>query len=136
MVRALPQLARRAATGSVSLLLRLMSLVGKLALSLFMGRYFELSELGLYGLAFGAVMLAVVLFGFRVDYILAREILGMAPEKQRRAGSEVALLYLGSFLLAAPFAIGALLHFGSGSGAWLLVLIYLLCGIEAYANFL
>src|SRR5690242_841565 len=110
MTRALPQLARRAAAGSVSLLLRLMSLVGKLALSLYMGRYFALTELGLYGLAFGAVMLAIVLFGFRVDYIVAREILGMGEDKQRRIGSEVALLYLGSFLLAAPFAVGGLLY--------------------------
>lgn len=136
MKKALPQLARRAATGSVSLLLRLMSLVGKLGLSLYMGRYFALTELGLYGLAFGAVMLAVVLFGFRVDYIVSREILGMSEQRQRRIGSEVALLYLGSFVFAAPFAIAALLFFGSGGNAMLLALIYLLCGFEAYANFL
>lgn len=113
-----------------------MSLVSKLGLSLYMGRYFALTELGLYGLAFGAVMLAVVLFGFRVDYIVAREILGMPEQRQRRIGTEVALLYLGSFLVAAPFAIGALLLFGSGGNAGLLALIYLLCGVEAYANFL
>jgi O-antigen/teichoic acid export membrane protein len=135
MLKAVPQLARRAATGSVSLFLRLLSLVGKLALSLYMGKYFALSELGVYGLAFGAVMLAIVLFGFRVDYIVAREILGMPDNQQRRVGSEVALLYLGSFLLAAPFALAALLAFGGGNVS-LLVLIYLLCGIEAYANFL
>jgi hypothetical protein len=105
MLKAVPQLARRAATGSVSLFLRLLSLVDKLALSLYMGKYFALSELGVYGLAFGAVMLAIVLFGFRVDYIVAREILGMPDNQQRRVGSEVALLYLGSFLLAAPFAL-------------------------------
>ncbi|MBA3669290.1 MAG: lipopolysaccharide biosynthesis protein [Sphingomonas sp.] len=136
MRKALPHLARRAATGSVSLFLRLMSLVGKLALSLYMGRYFALTELGLYGLAFGAVMLAIVLFGFRVDYIVAREIVGMDAAKQRRIGSEVAILYFGSFLLAAPFALGSLLYFGTGGALRLLVLIYLLCGFEAYANFL
>jgi O-antigen/teichoic acid export membrane protein len=129
-------LIRRAAAGSVSLVLRLLSLVGKLALSLYMGKFFALDQLGLYGLAFGAVMLAIVLFGFRVDYIVAREILGLEQSRQRRIGSEVALLYLGSFLLAAPFAIGALLYFGAGGAIGLLLLIYLLCGVEAYANFL
>jgi len=113
-----------------------MSLAGKLALSLYMGRYFSLSELGIYGLAFGAVMLAVVLFGFRVDYIVSREILGMPEKRQRRIGSEVALLYAGSFLVAAPLALAALVFFGSGRSAGLLALIYLLCGLEAYANFL
>lgn len=43
-MKALPHFARRAAAGSVSLLLRLFSLVGKLGLSLYMGRYFALED--------------------------------------------------------------------------------------------
>ena len=113
-----------------------MSLVGKLALSLFMGRFYSLSELGLYGLAFGAVMLAVVAFGLRVDYVVAREILGMDADQRREVGSEVALLYLAGFLLAAPFALAALILLGDGTNLSLVVLIYVLCGVEAYANYL
>ena len=136
MPRAFATLMRGAAAGSVSLVLRLMSLVGKLGLSLYMGKFFALDQLGLYGLAFGAVMLAIVAFGFRVDYTVAREIFGLHEAKQRQIGTEVALLYLASFLLAGPFAVGALLYFGTRGAIGLLILIYLLCGIEAYANFL
>ena len=136
MTKELPPISRRTVIGLLSLLLRLMSLAGKLALSLFMGKFFALSELGSYGLAFGAVMLAIVVFGFRVDYIVSREILGMEIEKQRRVGTEVALLFLGSFVFAAPFVLAGLVVFAEGEDFLLLVLIYLLCGVEAYANFL
>lgn len=132
----MPKLTKRTLASSVSLLLRLASLAGKLALSLYMGKFFPLAELGLYGLAFGAVMLAIVIFGFRVDYIVAREILGMEPSRQRRVGTAVAALYLLSFVAAAPFAIAALMLEGGSGELDLLLLIYLLCGVEAYANFL
>jgi O-antigen/teichoic acid export membrane protein len=132
----LPAAASRAVAGSASLVLRLMSLGGKLALSLFMGKFFTLSELGLYGLAFGAVMLAVVAFGFRVDYVVAREILGMPGERRRQVGTEVAALYVVSVVLAAPLAVLALHSFGMTDDWRLLGLIYLVCGVEAYANFL
>jgi O-antigen/teichoic acid export membrane protein len=136
VIASVTKLARGAATGSASLLLRLVSLAGKLALSLYMAKFFTLSELGIYGLAFAAVMFAIVLFGFRVDYIVAREILGMTADKQRRVGTTVAALYLGSFVLAAPFALGALFIAGESRDMTLLLLIYALCGVEAYANFL
>jgi O-antigen/teichoic acid export membrane protein len=135
-MRRLPPAASRAAAGSASLVLRLMSLGGKLALSLFMGKFFTLSELGIYGLAFGAVMLAVVAFGFRVDYVVAREILGMAGERRRQVGAEVALLYLVSALVAAPLSLWLLHSFGLTDDWRLLALIYLVCVVEAYSNFL
>lgn len=123
--------------GSISLSLRLASLVGKLALSLFMGKYFELAELGRYGLAFGAVMLATVLLGFRLDYIVSREISGMDRQHSRRTGTTVLALYLASFVLAAPFALWALVYLGdSGTDFTFLLLVYLICGVEAYANFI
>lgn len=132
----LPSLKGRSATAIASLALRLFSLVGKLALTLFMGRFFPLSELGLYGLAFGAVMLAIVLLGFRVDYVIARDILGMDPHERRRVGSDVAALYLASFAVTAPVAMAALIFSGATGDLTLPLLICLLCGVEAYANYL
>lgn len=134
MARAIPKLVSTA--GSVSLLLRLMSLVGKLALTLYMGKVFPLAELGLYGLAFGAVMVANVAFGFRIDYVVARDIFGLSRDAQRRRGTEVALLYLLSFIAAAPFAMAAAIVFAAISDMSLFVLLYLVCGVEAYANYL
>lgn len=101
-----------------------------------MGKFFPLAELGLYGLAFGAVMLAIVIFGFRIDYIVAREILGMDRQKQREVGTTVGLIYVLSFVAAAPIALAALFLEGGGKGIQFLLLVYLLCGVEAYANFL
>ena len=118
------------------MLLRLLSLGGKLALSLFMGAFFTLAELGVYGLAFGAVMLAVVLFGFRVDYTVSREIAGMPPDKQRDVGMQVVALFTISFVLAAPIGILALSAFGLPGGIGMALLIYALCCVEAFANYL
>lgn len=116
--------------------LRLLSLGGKLALSLFMGAFFSLAELGVYGLAFGAVMLAVVLFGFRIDYTVSREIAGMPPERQRDVGMQVIALFLISFVLAALPGIAILMYFGLPGGIGLALLIYALCCVEAFANYL
>lgn len=124
-------------TGLVSMGLRAASLVGKLALSLYMAKFFPLEELGRYGLAFGAVMLAIMAFGFRLDYVLSREILGLRDSASRRLGTTISWIFLLSFLAASPIAIWALVAFGDGSsGGWFLVLVYALCCVESYANFL
>lgn len=124
-------------TGIVSMGLRAASLVGKLALSLYMAKFFPLEELGRYGLAFGAVMLAVVAFGFRLDYVLSREILGLSPDQSRRLGTTISWIFALSFLLLGPIAIWGLVAFGDkSSNVWFLLLVYALCCVEAYANFL
>lgn len=123
--------------GLVSIGLRGLSLVGKLALSLYMAKFFTLDELGRYGLAFGAVMLATALFGFRLDYPLSREVLGLSPLQSRRVGTTVLWIFLISFVLAAPVAAWFLLTFDTlPTGLPFLVLVYLVCCVEAYANFL
>ena len=124
-------------TGLVSMGLRAASLVGKLALSLYMAKFFPLEELGRYGLAFGAVMLAIMAFGFRLDYVLSREILGLRDAESRRLGTTISWIFLLSFLAASPIGIWALVAFGDGSsGGGFLILVYALCCVESYANFL
>lgn len=101
-----------------------------------MGKAFDLAVLGLYGLAFGAVMLAVVLLGFRIDYIICREIAGFTEERQRQVGAAAALLFLASFAVAAPLLWVALVVTGVTASATFVVLLLLLCGVESYANYL
>jgi len=60
----------------LNVLLRVISLGAKLILTLYMGRYLGLSDLGVYGLVFSAVMFATVVMGIRIDYSVAREIVG------------------------------------------------------------
>ncbi|HVF83927.1 MAG TPA: hypothetical protein VM913_07135 [Sphingomicrobium sp.] len=126
----------QAALGAVSLGLRLASLGGKLVLSLYMGKVFALSELGLYGLAFGAVMLAIVFLGFRIDYVVSREIAGFGPERQQKVGAAAAMLFLLCFVAAAPLAVTSLWFAGVEASAGFIALLLLLCGVEAYANYL
>jgi O-antigen/teichoic acid export membrane protein len=125
-----------AALGAVSLGLRLASLAGKLALSLYMGKVFALAALGLYGLAFGAVMLAIVLLGFRIDYVVSREIANSSPERQQKVGAAAAILFLFCFLVAAPLVVIGLWLAGVKATVGFIVLLLVLCGIEAYANYL
>lgn len=105
-------------------------------LSLYMGRVFELTQLRLYGLAFGAVMLAIVVLGFRVDYVISREIAGFPEERRGRVGATVALLFMLCFIVAAPLSLGALWYSGVPATDTFLGLLLLLCGTEAYANYL
>lgn len=59
-----------------NVLLRVTSLGAKLILTLYMGRYLGLADLGVYGLVFAAVMFATVVLGMRLDYSVARELVG------------------------------------------------------------
>jgi O-antigen/teichoic acid export membrane protein len=120
----------------VSIAMRGLSVAGKLALSLYMAKFFPLSELGRYGLAFGAVMLATALFGFRLDYALSREVLGLTAQESRRVGTTILWIFVLSFVALTPLAAWAVFRFGDGPRGLFIVLVYLLCCIEAYANFL
>lgn len=124
-------------TGAVTAVnfgLRLVSLGGKLLLSLYMARFFGLRELGAYGLAFGCVMIAVSVFGLRLDYMLAREIADFDANRSPVAFRATSSFYLFNFAL---FCVPALLvlhasSFGLDWGTELI--IYALCCLEAYAN--
>lgn len=60
----------------VNLGLRLASLSLKLALSLYMARWLALRDFGEYGLVAGAVAILITVLGVRLDYVVAREIVG------------------------------------------------------------
>src|SRR5208282_3671019 len=59
--------------------LRFASLGTKLALTLFMGRYFSLSDIGLYGLVLGAVSMGGCVIGIESDFIVTREVVDAEP---------------------------------------------------------
>jgi len=85
--------------------LRMMTLVTKVALMLYMGRYLSLEDMGMYGLVFGAVMIATDVIGVRFDYVVSRDIVGATPEialcKMRDQAVFYGLNYLVVFLLAS-----------------------------------
>jgi len=63
----------------LNVFLRLISLAAKLILTLYMGRYLGLADMGVYGLVFGAVVILSDALAFRFDYIVGRDLVGVSP---------------------------------------------------------
>ena len=59
--------------------LRLVSLGSKLLLTLFMGKFLGLTEMGTYGLVAAYVAIAIPLLGMKLDYAVSREIVDIQP---------------------------------------------------------
>src|SRR4051794_8135621 len=79
--RGLVRRLAKVGTSGLPFFLRLPSLAGKFALSLYIIRYLSLDDLGLYGLVFSASMIAVVFYGGRIDHDLARRIVDMPTDE-------------------------------------------------------
>ena len=88
----------------LNIFLRLLPLVAKLALTLYMGRYFSLGAMGVYGLVFGAVILLNVFLGQGLGYVVARDVVHVAPltalHKMRDQALFFVINYLGLALAA------------------------------------
>lgn len=67
-------LARLATIG-----MRFCSLTSKLVLTLYIAHYLSLSAMGYFGLVNGAVFILMVVLGMRLDYVVARELVGATP---------------------------------------------------------
>lgn len=80
-------------------LLRVLSLVAKLGLTLYMGRYLGLSELGTYGLVAAWVAIGIPLLGLRLDYVVARDIVTLEPAALVLRLRDQALFYALNYCL-------------------------------------
>jgi O-antigen/teichoic acid export membrane protein len=89
---------------AVTTSLRATSLISKLALTLYMGRYLPLSDLGSYGLVFGTAMVLTVVLGLRIDHVVSRELV-RAPIKEaaHKIRDELAF-YASNYLLLSLLA--------------------------------
>jgi O-antigen/teichoic acid export membrane protein len=85
----------------VSACLRLMPMVAKLALTLYMGRYFRLAEIGTYGLVVGIVAVLTALLGQRLEYVVTRDIVDVADSVAVHKMRDEALFYGVNYLLLA-----------------------------------
>ncbi len=92
--------------------LRMGSLGTKLLLTLYMGRYLGLDEMGTYGLVAAYVAIAIPLLGMRIDYSISREIVGNKPMLLACKMREQALFYLSNYAgLAVLVLLGLSLHY-------------------------
>lgn len=79
--------------------LRLGALGLKLILTLYMGKYLGLSEMGTYGLAAAYVAILIPLLGIRLDYVVSREIVGMSGTQLAGRLRDQAVFYGLNYLL-------------------------------------
>jgi len=106
--------------------LRLASLCSKLLLTLYMGRYLGLTEMGTYGLVAAYVAIAIPLLGMRLDYVVSRDIIGLEPlPLTHRMRDQLVFYGINYALFAVAVAIYLLCFGGSanlGIGLFVLVL--------------
>ncbi len=118
----------------VNAMLRLLPLAAKLILTLFMGRYFSLREMGLYGLSFGAIMLLSLLAGQSFGYIVARDIVHVAPlTALHKMRDQIFLLFLNHLALIVGAIILATQH-TTALPTNLITLIVISIVLESYAG--
>lgn len=87
--------------------LRLSALAAKLLLMLYLGRYFSLSDMGVYGLVLGATMFLSWVLGMKMDYIVSREIVGLEPVSAVCKMRDQAVFYTFNYGALVIFAIAA-----------------------------
>ena len=114
--------------------LRLAGLTAKLALTLYMGRYLSLQDMGTYGLVLGAVMILTVTLGFRIDHVVSRELVRVAPLVALVKMRDESLFYIANYIGAVVIGL-AIVHSGmTGISPRLLIYIFALTITDSYFN--
>lgn len=120
----------------INLGLRLASLAGKFLLSLYLAKFLSLADLGLYGLIVAIQMIAVVLFGFRADHVLARRLSTASPDQAGGLLRDQSLFFGANYLAVTPILLIPLLFDLSDAAISALLFGWVICVSESYANLL
>ena len=83
-------------------------MLAKMGLALYIGRYFALADIGIYGLVMGAVTMLTVVMGQDLIYVVSRDIVGATPATVLHKMRDQAVLY-GLNYLALALVMGALI---------------------------
>jgi O-antigen/teichoic acid export membrane protein len=123
-------------TSIKSLSIRLLSLIGKFLLSIYMAKFTSLEDLGTYGIAFAGTMISIALFGFRLDYAIMRDIAASGREKGSRDLNAAALLYVASYLICLIPFFWLIAKLAPELPWQTRLVIYLLCCSESFSGML
>lgn len=115
-------------------LLRLATLTAKLCLTLYMGRYLSLQDMGIYGLVFASVMILTTTLGFRFDYIVSRELVRVVPAVALVKMRDQTIFYLANYLVAALVLIVVAEASVTGNSMRTLIYIFALTVSDSYSN--
>lgn len=119
---------------TLNALLRLASLVAKLVLTLYIGRYFSLADFGLYGLVTGTVMILTTVIGCRFDYVVSRDLVGASSLATATKMRNQAAFYVINFLIVAFIMAVIACNGAVETGKDALLAIYVLSVVESLAN--
>lgn len=113
--------------------LRLGTLASKMLLTLYMGKYFSLGDLGIYGLVFGAVMVIGGIAGLRIDYVVSREIVGIPPDQVLLKMRDQMVFYCLNYVVLAILMMLVSLIGVDGITNRVMLYIFILSVLEGFA---
>lgn len=111
--------------------LRMGALALKLLLTLYIARYFTLSDMGTYGLVASTVAISIPLLGFRLDYMVTRELVDAPPLKAASLIRDEVAFYGLNYLLLGLVVLTGLLLVPHEQNNIILVITYFLCALES-----
>jgi len=114
--------------------LRLLPLGAKLLLTLYMGKYLSLADMGVYGLAFGVVTVLRAVLGQGFDYIVTRDVVGATPLTALHKMRDQALLYSINYGVLILLAILGVFTHAITISPKLVMITVLLTIVEGYAS--
>ena len=122
-------------TRFLNTLLRLTTLSAKLGLTLYMGLYLSLPDIGTYGLVFAAVVILIAVLGFRFDYIVSRDLVRTTPVAAVTKMRDQMLFYIMNYFALALIAVAVMKTSVTGVDSRTLFYILALTVTNSYVDF-
>src|ERR1700724_4425783 len=119
-------------TRFLNTLLRLTTLSAKLGLTLYMGLYLSLPDIGTYGLVFGVVMILTTVLGVRFDYIISRDLVRTTPVVAVTKMRDQMLFYIMNYFALALIAVAVMKISVTGIDSRMLFYIFVLTVTNSY----
>lgn len=115
----------------INALLRLAPMAAKLALTLYMVRYFTFAEIGTYGLVVGAVTMLTVIIGQDLIYVVSRDIVGDDSATVLHKMRDQAIHYVLNYFVLIVFIVGLNVTHGIDVPQWILIYVVILTVLES-----
>jgi O-antigen/teichoic acid export membrane protein len=99
-----------------------------------MGKYFLLEDIGIYGLIFGIIMMGVAFIGFRMDYVVSRNLVTAGPLDALCRMRDQSIFYFINYGVVIVIAIGMAVMMKTGLSSRFIVYGVVLLVLESYGN--
>jgi O-antigen/teichoic acid export membrane protein len=99
-----------------------------------MGKYFRLEDIGIYGLIFGVIMMGVAFLGFRMDYVVSRNLVTAGPLDALSRMRDQSIFYFMNYAVAIIIGIFFAVVVKSGLSPKFVAYSIVLLILESYGN--